>query len=136
MVGTSELSGLDADRVIHVESAGMGRGVDGPGDFINYVQGAPGGHGADPDDFDGTTRLETGNYRNGDPISGFGAHSGVFKHGSGAWKNMLDGLTGGTVTTDDYTETVVVPPHIGPYQIPGFPSVEHVHHPSEEVDIE
>jgi hypothetical protein len=33
VVGTSELSGLDADRVLHVESAGAGHDVHSPGDL-------------------------------------------------------------------------------------------------------
>lgn len=154
VVGTAEQSGLDADRVLHVESAGMGKGVDepgdlppsqadvarysmtAPGDFIGYVQGASGGHGADPDEFDGVTRLETGDYADGRRVDGlFESHSGVFEVRSGAWKNMYETLIGGTVTTDERTDTVVVPAHIGPYAVPGLPSVEHVHHPSERIDI-
>ena len=132
----------------------MGRGVDepgdlppsqadvarysmtAPGDFIGYVQGVPGGHGADPDEFEGVTRLETGDYAGGRRVDGlFEAHSGVFEVRSGAWKNMYETLIGGTVTTDERTDTVLVPAHIGPYAVPGLPSVEHVHLPSERIDI-
>lgn len=133
IVGTSEQSGLDADRVLHVESAGMGKGVDSPGDlppsqedvrryamtapddFINLVQGLAGGHGADPNNFDGTLRLETGNYADGTPIDGIGAsHSGVFKAHSDAWNNMYEVLTGGTVTTYDPREVDNVVSPYGP----------------------
>src|SRR5690606_30121898 len=88
VVGRAELSGLDADRVLHIESAGMGhdvhsgsdlprsqRDVDrysmtAPGDFIELTQGVQKGgigHGADPDTFDGTTRLHTGDKADGQP---------------------------------------------------------------------
>jgi len=86
VVGLSETFGLDADRVLHIESAGAGYGVTAgnaqklyknpnpdvrrfsmtaPGDPIGMTQGvsaAGWGHGADPDKLPGVTRLETGNY--------------------------------------------------------------------------
>lgn len=80
VVSTAELLGLDADRILHIASAGMGAGVHGPwdypaphrprfsltapGDWISYVQGLGVGnwlgHGPDPDDFDGVARLDAG----------------------------------------------------------------------------
>jgi hypothetical protein len=127
-VGTAETLGLDADRILLIESAGAGAGVDSiaeyhnpnpdvgrysmtaPGDFIDLVQGVPGGpHGADPDTVEGLTRLHTGNfpdgYVNGDGddqsgqmIEGFSAHSNVFVPRSDAWWNMYNVFTGGEVT--------------------------------------
>lgn len=116
VVGRSELNGLDADRVLHIESAGMGRDIDqaedlpqtqddvdrysmtAPGDFIELVQGrgvGGWGHGADPDTFTGTVRLHTGDTVDGQPNTGWDAHSGVFETGSTAWGAMLAVFTGG-----------------------------------------
>ncbi|RRS01921.1 alpha/beta hydrolase [Glycomyces terrestris] len=81
VVGTAETYDLEADRILHIASAGMGSDVyapadytepcrprysmTAPGDPISYVQGLPYvpllGHGADPDDFPGMRRLATGN---------------------------------------------------------------------------
>lgn len=120
VVGTSEKYGLDADRVLHIESAGMGSGVDDDDDlhptqpdvrrysmtaeqdFIGVTQGAGAGdgigHGADPDDFPGSTRLDTGNFADGSLIDGtFDSHSDVFTPRSDAWRNMYDVFTGGEV---------------------------------------
>lgn len=121
VVGRSELHGLDADRVMHIESAGMGYDVrdaddlpdsqddvrrysmTAPGDFIGLSQGTQTGdnigHGADPDDFDGTTRLDTGDKTDGTPNTGLGSHSAVFENGSDAWNNMYEVFSGGTVQT-------------------------------------
>lgn len=118
-VGLAETHGLDADRVLHVASAGMGHGVDDPSDlpesqsgvnrysmtapddFIGMTQGRGWGddigHGADPDDFPGTDRLHTGDFSDdGGRIDGpVAAHSDVFTPQSDAWLNMLAVLTGG-----------------------------------------
>lgn len=117
VVGTAELSGLDADRVLHLESAGMGKGVDdpgdlpesqwqvrrfsmtAPGDLIGSFQGVPWAHGADPDEFDGTTHLDTGRYADGSKVSGYASHSRVFDPGSDPWKQTFEVMTGGTVRT-------------------------------------
>lgn len=122
VVGRSELHALDADRVLHIESAGMGHdvhdagdlpssqsGVDrysmtAPGDLIELAQGAPQvtdniGHGADPDDFPGTVRLHTGDKVGGTPNTGVGSHTSVFQEGSDAWQNMYAVFTGGKVET-------------------------------------
>ncbi len=153
VVGTAELHGLDADRVLHVASAGMGDGVQTPGDlpasqakvdryamtapddFINLVQGAPGGHGADPATFPGLIRLETGDYADGTPIDGLGAsHSGVFEGKSDAWRNMLAVLTGEEATTYHSREIDRVSSPFGPgsYPVPDgiAPLVK-----SERIDI-
>jgi hypothetical protein len=123
VVGVAETQGLETDRVLHVESAGMGRDVTGaenlpasqagvdrysmtaPGDPIELTQGVNDplwidrvGHGADPDTFPGTVRLETGYYADGEWIEGSDAHSGVFQQGSDAWHNMYEVFTGGEVT--------------------------------------
>ena len=121
VVGRSELNGLVADRVLHIESAGMGHGVEDPGDLpasqskvkrysmtapddpISYSQGTQLGdnigHGADPDEFEGTTRLHTGDTTDGKPNTGLDSHTRVFQKGSHAWENMYEVFTGGTVET-------------------------------------
>lgn len=121
VVGRSELNGLVADRVLHIESAGMGHDVQdhddlpssqsgvtrysmtAPGDPISLSQGTQIGdnigHGADPDTFDGTTRLHTGNRVDGEPNTGTDSHTQVFEMNSDAWNNMFEVFTGGTVET-------------------------------------
>lgn len=121
VVGRSELHGLDADRVMHIESAGMGHdvedaddlpssqsGVDrysmtAPGDIIGETQGTQVGdnigHGADPDEFEGTTRLHTGDKVDGSLNTGLNSHTTVFEVGSDAWENMYEVFIGGTVDT-------------------------------------
>lgn len=151
VVGTSEKHGLDADRVLHIESAGMGPGVDAPddlhprnrdvrrysmtaeADFIGLVQGADAGpdnigHGADPDTFPGTLRLDTGNFADGSLIDGtFASHSDVFTRHSDAWENMYEVFVGGEVRryrpAEYYTS-----PHGHVVQVPYT-------EPAEEVDI-
>lgn len=122
-VGVAEKYGLDADRILHIESAGMGVDVTKPDDYttpdrerysmtdpkdpIRFSQGVdipawaehePSklnklGHGADPDDFDGVTRLETGTNADGSKYAQ--PHSDVFNQDSTAWKNMLWVFTDG-----------------------------------------
>jgi len=120
VVGRAELGGLVADRVLHIESAGMGHdvhdagdlpssqsGVDrysmtAPDDFISLTQGVQVGdigHGADPDDFAGTVRLHTGDKVDGTPNTGIASHSGVFQQRSDAWDNMLAVFRGGEIET-------------------------------------
>jgi hypothetical protein len=79
VVGAAEQFGLDADVVLHIASAGMGRVRDpydypeparprysmtAPGDLIGLVQGLPAppglGHGPDPDEFRCVVTLPTG----------------------------------------------------------------------------
>jgi pimeloyl-ACP methyl ester carboxylesterase len=119
IVGLAEQDGLDANRTLYIESAGMGHDVWSPSDLHDaqpdvqrYAMTAPGdpisaiqgvqvfgmGHGADPNTFPGVTDLATGNYPNGQPITGLAAHNGVFTTGSDAWKNMYGVFTGGPVT--------------------------------------
>lgn len=150
VVGTSETVGLDADRVLHIESAGMGPGVDSPddvnptqpdvrrysmtaeADFIGLTQGTSLGddigHGADPDTFPDTTRLDTGNFEDGSLIDGaFDSHSDVFTRRSDAWHNMYDVFTGGEVRL--YRPPELVTSGYGPpVQVPYTD-------PAEEVDI-
>jgi hypothetical protein len=120
VVGVAERTGLVADRILHIESAGAGHGVrdvgdypnqdadrysmTAPGDFIGSVQGVEVGslgHGADPDGLTGIVRLETGREVDSDPhsslVEGFGAHSGVFDRETTAWENMYQVFTGGRV---------------------------------------
>ncbi|MEV7397709.1 alpha/beta hydrolase [Aeromicrobium sp. NPDC092404] len=155
VVGRAELSGLDADRVLHVESAGMGHdiqspddlpdsqdGVDrysmtAPGDIIGDIQGTQVGdnigHGADPDEFEGTIRLDTGNKADGTPNIGVESHSDVFLRQSDAYFNMLEVLNGGTVTT--YREPEYEDPPLYPH--PGWtPEQTGWKTPGDRIDIE
>ena len=135
IVGLAEHDGLDADRTLYVESAGMGHDVwsaadlhdlrpdvqrysmTAPGDPIAAIQGVQVfglGHGADPDTFPGVTDLATGNYPNGQPITGLAAHNGVFTPGSGAWQNMYGVFTGGALTPAPPRPQPIPDPLLGP----------------------
>jgi hypothetical protein len=119
-VGLAETHGLDVDRVLHVESAGMGHGVWSPADLpasqagvqrfsmtapldpIVLAQGNAWGlewtgigHGADPDVFPGVTELGTGDDADGSPLWGVSSHNDVLKPGSDSWTNIYRVLTGG-----------------------------------------
>jgi hypothetical protein len=113
IVGTAEALGLTGDRMLYVAAAGAGVGVDdpgdwhnrnpdvlrfsmtAPGDFIEVVQGIPGGpHGADPDEMPGVIRLATGHYDNGRLVAGPNAHTDVLNWPSDAWRNILAVITG------------------------------------------
>lgn len=154
VVGLAETYGLDADRVLHVESAGMGAGVDDAGDLppsqddvdrysmtapddpIGLTQGVGAfglGHGADPDDFAGTTELFTGNTADGSFNTGSDAHSGVFEVRSDAWQNMRQVLVGGDVETYR-APTYEVYPSSNPYAPPAM--VQDGWAPGTTVDIE
>lgn len=119
IVGLAEQNGLDANRTLYIEGAGMGYNVwspsdlhdmqstvqrfsmTAPGDPISLSQGVQVfglGHGADPDTFPGTTDLATGTLPNGQPLTGLAAHNAVFTPGSTSWQNMLGVFTGGTTT--------------------------------------
>jgi hypothetical protein len=117
IVGTAEELGLTADRMLYVAAAGAGVGVDdpsdwhnrnpdvmrfsmtAPGDFIEAVQGIPGGpHGADPDEMPGVIRLATGHYDDGRLMAGTGAHTDVLNWPSDAWRNILSVITGDSET--------------------------------------
>jgi len=113
IVGTAEALGMTSDRTLFLAAAGSGVGVDdpsdwhnrnpdvlrfsmtAPGDFIEAVQGIPGGpHGADPDEMPGVIRLGTGNYDDGRPVAGWGAHSGMLNRPSDSWRTILAVITG------------------------------------------
>jgi hypothetical protein len=155
VVGRAELDGLDADRVLHVESAGMGHDIDSPddlptsqddvdrysmtapGDIIDLTQGVQSGdnlgHGADPDAFPGTVRLDTGDTVEGEPNIGVDSHTEVFQRHSDAYKNMLEVLNGGEVTTyrePEYEDPPFYPPHGWVPEQTGWAT------PGERVDIE
>jgi hypothetical protein len=117
IVGTAEALGLTADRTVYVAAAGAGVGVDdpsdwhnrnpdvlrfsmtAPGDFIEAVQGVPGGpHGADPDEMSGVIRLTTGYYDDGRLMAGPQAHSDILNWPSDAWRNILAVITGDSET--------------------------------------
>ncbi|MDT8914366.1 alpha/beta hydrolase [Amycolatopsis sp. PS_44_ISF1] len=122
-VGLADQQGLAVDRVLHVESAGMGHGVWSPADLpasqagvqrysmtapLDPIVVAQGnawgaewtgiGHGADPDTFPGVTDLATGRDAAGETQWGLSAHSGVLKPGSDSWENIYGVLTGGHLT--------------------------------------
>ena len=117
IVGTAETQGLTSDRTLLLAAAGAGVGVDdpgdwhnrnaevvrfsmtAPGDFIELVQGFPGGpHGADPDEMPTVVRLNTGNYDDGRPVAGWPAHSGMLNRPSDAWRAILAVIAGDTPT--------------------------------------
>ena len=117
ILGTAEALGLTADRTLYVAAAGAGVGVDdpsdwhnrnpdvlrfsmtAPGDFIEAVQGIPGGpHGADPDEMPGVIRLATGHYDDGRLMTGPQAHSDVLNWPSDAWRNILAVISGDSET--------------------------------------
>ncbi|HTI78732.1 MAG TPA: alpha/beta hydrolase, partial [Mycobacterium sp.] len=117
ILGTAESFGLTADRTLYVAAAGAGVGVDdpgdwhnrnpdvlrfsmtAPGDFIEAVQGIPGGpHGADPDEMPNVIPLPTGHYDDGRLMAGPQAHSDVLNWPSDAWRNILAVITGDSET--------------------------------------
>lgn len=113
IVGTAETLGLTSDRTLFLAAAGAGVGVDdpgdwhnrnpdvvrysmtAPGDFIELVQGIPGGpHGADPDEMAGVIPLRTGHYDDGGWVSGWDAHSGMLNRPSDSWRTILAVIAG------------------------------------------
>jgi hypothetical protein len=113
IMGTAEALGMTGDRMLYLAAAGAGVGVDdpadwhnrnpdvlrfsmtAPGDFIETVQGIPGGpHGADPDEMPGVIRLTTGHYDDGRWLAGPNAHTDVINWPSDAWRNILAVITG------------------------------------------
>lgn len=132
IVGLAQTHGLYTDKVLHIESAGMGVGVTNagdyhppsghaptsytmtaPGDPIAIVQGSSLAQGADPTDQPGFIELETGNYPAvypehpelaGKPVEGQAAHGGVVIPHTGAWWNMYG------VFTDGQLDVVPEPP--------------------------
>lgn len=122
IVGTAETLGLTSDRTLFLGAAGAGVGVDdagdwrnrnpdvlrysmtAPGDFIELVQGIPGGpHGADPDEVPGVIRLPTGYYDDGRPVAGWDAHSGMLNRPSDSWRTILAVITGDVHSTRGVT---------------------------------
>ena len=117
IVGTAETLGLTSDRTVFLGAAGAGVGVDdagdwhnrnpnvvrysmtAPGDFIELVQGIPGGpHGVDPDEMNGVIPLRTGEYDDGGPVAGWDAHSGMLNRPSDSWRTILAIITGDSAT--------------------------------------
>ena len=117
IVGTAEALGLTADRTLYVAAGGAGVGVDdptdwhnrnpdvlrfsmtAPGDFIEAVQGVPGGpHGADPDEMSGVIRLATGHYDDKRLMTGPRAHSDLLNWPSDSWRAILAVITGDSET--------------------------------------
>ncbi|MGE2833413.1 alpha/beta hydrolase [Mycobacterium sp. SMC-4] len=118
IVGTAETLGLTSDRTVFLAAAGAGVGVDdpsdwhnrnphvrrfsmtAPGDFIELVQGFPGGpHGRDPDEMPGVTALSTGRYDDGSWVAGWDAHSGMLNRPSDAWRTILAVISGEQAAT-------------------------------------
>ncbi|MDA2890509.1 alpha/beta hydrolase [Mycolicibacterium sp. BiH015] len=117
IVGTAETMGLTSDRTLFLAAAGAGVGVDdpgdwhnrnsqverfsmtAPGDFIELVQGIPGGpHGADPDEMPTVIPLTAGDYDDGGPVAGWDAHSGMLNRPSDSWRTILAVITGDSQT--------------------------------------
>jgi Alpha/beta hydrolase len=117
ILGTAEAMGLTADRTLYLAAAGAGVGVDDPGDwhnknqhvlrfsmtppgdFIQAVQGIPGGpHGADPDGMSGVIPLATGHYDDGRLMAGPQAHSDMLNWPSDSWRTILAVITGDSET--------------------------------------
>ncbi|MBX7453002.1 alpha/beta hydrolase family protein [Mycolicibacterium sp. 3033] len=117
IVGTAEAQGMTSDRTLFLAAAGAGVGIDdpaqwhnrnpdavrfsmtAPGDFIQAVQGIPGGpHGADPDEMPGVIPLAAGRYDDGSAVAGFGAHSGMLNRPSDSWRTILAIITGDAET--------------------------------------
>lgn len=115
IVGTAEQLGLSADRVVYASASGTGvlpGGADAwvnhdaaqrysvtpPGDPIQPVQSS-GAHGGDPDSAPGVTRMDSGDYSNGERVHGMGGHGAYFDDpGSDAFKNMVAVIRGDSVT--------------------------------------
>ena len=123
VVGVADRLGLPADRVVHVESAGAGTGVEDVGDYApgrqvdRYTMQAPNdpishsqgvhlggvGHGADVNEMAGVTRLDTGRFDDdGDPATPSGdmvtGHSDPLEPGTTSWNN-ISGIIRGTQVT-------------------------------------
>lgn len=113
IVGTAETMGLTSDRTLFLAAAGAGVGVDdpgdwhnrnphverfsmtAPGDFIELVQGIPGGpHGSDPDEMPTVIPLAAGDYDDGGPVAGWDAHSGMLNRPSDSWRTILAVIAG------------------------------------------
>ena len=106
LVGAAETHGLDADLIVHAESAGAGPSVFNMGDLPpsqdhiqRYSMTAPDSpiafwsqgkavHGADPDLFEGTIQIHSGNYEDGSPIQGQDAHSDIYIAKPDSWLQM------------------------------------------------
>ncbi len=103
-VSMATLAGLSADRLLFVNSAGMGTGEAGQfADYDVYAMASPGDlvpvlgplvHAGAPSDLANVVPLATGTYRDGAALTGLSSHSGVFEESSTAWENMLAVLTG------------------------------------------
>lgn len=117
IVGTAETMGLTSDRTLFLAAAGAGVGVDdpgdwhnrnphvmrfsmtAPGDFIELVQGIPGGpHGSDPDEMPTVIPLAAGVYDDGGPVAGWDAHSGMLNRPSESWRTILAVIAGDSQT--------------------------------------
>ena len=115
LIGAAETQGLDADRIFHAESAGTGPGVFNMGDLPpsqdhiqRYSMTAPDSpiafwsqgkavHGADPDLFEGSIQVHSGNYKDRTPIQGNPAHSGIYAEGSDSWTQINRVINGDPV---------------------------------------
>lgn len=111
----TEQHGLDAERVLHISSAGLGDDIDSPDDLpdsqddvdrysitpdddVLMKASRPFLHGGNPDDE--LIRLETGNYRAPGQASGHSSTLDEVK--SMAWRNALKVFTGDIDATDEY----------------------------------
>ena len=140
VIGVADRLGFPVDRVLHVESAGAGTGVDSvddyapgrevdrytmqaPQDPIAYSQGIElgrVGHGADVNELDGFIRLDTGRFtdeqdpRAGQMVTG---HSAPLEPGTTAFESVA-GVIHGTRVTPFAPPT---PQREHPYADPAYP---------------
>ncbi len=125
VVSMAEKSGLRADRILYVSSAGLGNDVKSISEFpytskvphyslmarndpiVGYIQDADLGelgHGKSPLDAGGVIRLETGFINTEQPELGHlednsGPHSTVYNKKSTSFRNIVNVLIGGRVET-------------------------------------
>lgn len=106
IVGLADASGMRADNLVHVASAGMGAGVTEltnpypvhrysitmEHDPIQWAQGHV--HGPDPDDFPGVTPLPSSRDSDGWFVPDVGSHSGILAPGSASWQDINDVVNG------------------------------------------
>ncbi|MFT4199677.1 MAG: hypothetical protein QM634_02980 [Gordonia sp. (in: high G+C Gram-positive bacteria)] len=114
VVGTAEQLGLRADRVVYASASGTGMlpgGADAwsnpagpqrfsitpPGDPIHPIQSS-GVHGGDPDTARGVTRMDSGDYADGQRVRGRHGHGAYFDDpDSDAFANMVAVIRGRAV---------------------------------------
>lgn len=154
ILGTANaLGGFYSDREVYAAPSGSGTGVDGPEDWHNlnpdaqrFTLTAPGDNiavpqqagetvirefdfdhfvlSANPANFDGVTRLDTGYYSDGNLVAGTDAHSGIFEENSDSMANVIGVING--------TEVTLYNPRDISFQLEGKDNPEFVLTPEKE----